>query len=171
MVDEITRKLERKDPVRKFKCGKEVLDVFLRAYAHKQMCAKLSTCFVWIKNDHIVGYYTLSSYSLDRCKLPEQLTTGMPNYPQYPMIMLGKLAIHKEHQGKGNGQLLLVDAFLRCNKASSEIGCFALVVEPIDEEAKQFYIMMGFHELPDSKMLIIPMDTIDELFQDEQEKE
>ncbi|MDB5245625.1 MAG: family N-acetyltransferase [Segetibacter sp.] len=40
------------------------------------------------------------------------------------------------------------------------IGSIAVVVEPIDQEAKKFYEKYGFINLLDSGKMFIPMDTI-----------
>jgi GNAT superfamily N-acetyltransferase len=172
MAELITQKLERKindKTVRLFRCGNEELDSFIRSRALKQMEMSLSTCFVWMDNDQIVGYYTLSTYAVSRKELPHELIKGMPMYDSYPMILLGRMAVSREYQGKGNGEILLMDAYKRCYSVSSEIGAFALIVEPKNGVDK-FYTQMGFSNLPDSNMLIIPIKTIEQLLKDEPEE-
>jgi hypothetical protein len=59
---------------------------------------------------------------------------------------------------------LLINALYRSYLASKELGSFAVVVDPIDEEAEMFYVAYGFKKLPDSGKLFIAMKTIDQLF-------
>ena len=40
----------------------------------------------------------------------------------------------------------------------------AVVVDPIDESAKNFYKKYGFIMLPDSEKMFLPMETIATLF-------
>ena len=40
----------------------------------------------------------------------------------------------------------------------------AVIVDPIDEDAKNFYLKYGFIELPNSKKMFMSMKTISTLF-------
>lgn len=64
----------------------------------------------------------------------------------------------------GVGIILLIDALKRSWENSHIVASYAVVVEPLDEKAKAFYLHYGFTELPDSGKLFIPMRTLDELF-------
>jgi len=79
--------------------------------------------------------------------------------------LLGRLAIDKKYQGKGIGKILLIDALKRSYGISKEIGSFGVVVDPIDEEAKNFCRKYDFIELPDSKKMFIATKTLKELFE------
>jgi hypothetical protein len=48
---------------------------------------------------------------------------------------------------------------------TKNIGSFAVVVDPLDEDAKSFYNKYGFIELFDSKKMFLPMNTIKQLFE------
>jgi ribosomal protein S18 acetylase RimI-like enzyme len=74
------------------------------------------------------------------------------------------LAIDKNQQGNGIGKILLIDALKRSYSIANEIGSFAVVVDPIDDEAKRFYQKYDFIELPDSKKMFIATQTLKELF-------
>ena len=58
--------------------------------------------------------------------------------------------------------------FRYCKRRSWEnsqiVASYAVVVDPLDEEAKSFYLHYGFTELPDSGKMFIPIRTLDELF-------
>jgi GNAT superfamily N-acetyltransferase len=77
---------------------------------------------------------------------------------------LGRLAIDKSQQGKGIGKVLLIDALKRSYGISHEIGSFAVVVDPINLEAENFYEKYDFIKLPDSGKMFIAMKTLHELF-------
>lgn len=80
--------------------------------------------------------------------------------------MLGRLAIDREYQGKGIGRILLIDALKRSYEISHEIGSFAVVVDPIDEQAEEFYEKYDLIKLPDSKKMFIAIKTLEELFKE-----
>jgi hypothetical protein len=52
----------------------------------------------------------------------------------------------------------------RSYEISHEIGSFAVVVDPIDLEAENFYEKYDFIKLPDSGKMFIAMKTLHELF-------
>jgi RimJ/RimL family protein N-acetyltransferase len=70
----------------------------------------------------------------------------------------------KNYQGKGIGKIVLIDALKRSYEISQKIGSFAIVVDPIDEEAENFYKKYDFIKLPDSKKMFIATKTLQELF-------
>lgn len=78
--------------------------------------------------------------------------------------MLGRLAIDKKYQGQGIGKILLIDALKRSYQILEGIGSFAVVVDPIDEEAEKFYKKYDFIKLPDSGKMFIATRTLQELF-------
>lgn len=150
-----------------FHCGKGLLDTYFQKQASQDVKRNLSACFVLIdkNSDKIAGYYTLSSNSIPQYQVPEYFKKKLPpSYLSIPTILLGRLAINLTYQGKGFGQLLLVDALKRCFDTSESIGAYAVVVDPLDNEAAQFYAKYGFIKLPDSGKLFLPITTIKALF-------
>jgi predicted GNAT family N-acyltransferase len=99
----------------------------------------------------------LLSSKIQKKKLPK-------NYQSIPTILLGRLAIDKEFQGFGYGKILLIDALKRSYEVSNEIGSFAVVVDPIDKTAEEFYLKYDFIKLPDSGKMFITMKTLKLLF-------
>jgi hypothetical protein len=73
---------------------------------------------------------------------------------------MGRLAVDTRFQGIGLGKLLLIDALFRSYEISKSIGSFAVVVDPLNEEAERFYPKYGFILLPDSCKMFLPMKTV-----------
>ena len=124
------------------------------------------TCFV-IKNevDEVIGYYTLSTESIPIEDAPPLFQKKI-KYQYVPVILLGRLAIDKNHFGKGLGKLLLVNSLKRIlDVATNHVGAVAVIVDPIDEEAKQYYLKYGFTLLPDSGRMFMSMKTIENAFE------
>ena len=150
-----------------FECGKDMFDKYIHKQASQDVKRKLSACFVWedIETELIQGYYTLANNSIPLSVIPEKWRKKLPqSYSSIPTTLLGRLAVDKCFQGKGIGQILLVDALKRCCNISGNIGSFAFVVDPLDNEAERFYEKFGFIKLPDSGKMFIAMQTLKELF-------
>jgi GNAT superfamily N-acetyltransferase len=150
-----------------FSCGNDLLDRYIRQQAKQDQKRHLSACFVLIDDNlSVKGYYTLSSDSIPRELLPEAIIKKLPSsYTNLPVTLVGRLAIDNVYKGQGLGGLLLLDALKRSYETSiSTIGAMAVVVDPIDENARRFYTYHDFITLPDSGKMFIPMTTIAELF-------
>lgn len=164
----LTEPLDSKYDTETFSCGKELLDNYFWKQAKQDVKRKLSACFVLVDKEvnRISGYYTLSSNSISHNLIPDSFKKKLPkSYLSIPAILLGRLAIDKDYQGKGIGKLLLIDSLKRCFDTSDSLGVFAVIVDPLDREAERFYGKYGFIKLPDSKKMFIPMKTIKELFE------
>ncbi len=151
-----------------FSCGKEMLDNYIHKQAYQDVKRKLSACFVI--NDKstnlIKGYYTLSNNSISYEFIPSRTQKKLPkSYETIPTTLLGRLAIDHRCQGQGVGKLLLMDALKRSYDISKTIGSFAVVVDPMDQNAENFYHKYGFIKLPDSGKMFLPMKTIKQLFE------
>ena len=164
----LTEPLDSKHNREGFSCGKNLLDNYFWKQAKQDVKRKISTCFVLVDKEtyKISGYYTLSSNSISSDLIPDSFKKRLPkSYLSIPAILLGRLAIDKEFQGKGIGKVLLIDSLKRCFNTSSSIGAFAVIVDPLDDDAERFYEKYGFVRLPDSGKMFLPMKTIKELFE------
>lgn len=151
---------------KEFSCGKSLLDNYLQKQAGQDVKRKLCAVFVMTEGMAIVGYYTLSNASVNRKIIPEELRKKMPeSYADLPATLLGRLAISEKYRGKGLGELLFLDALKRSYEVSqSQIGSMAIIVDPLDEDAKSFYEKYDFISLPDSKKMFLSMQNVALLF-------
>lgn len=139
------------------------MDSYLKIQARQEIKRKVTACYVLTDRDEgtIIGYYTLSSTSIELESLPAPVAKKHPKYPLVPAILLGRLAIRVGSQGKGYGEYLLMDALNRSWEHSDKIGAAAVIVEAINENAAHFYQRYDFFQFPDQKsLLFIPMETI-----------
>lgn len=151
-----------------FSCGKQMLDNYLHRQANQDVKRKLSACFMMkeTKSGLIQGYYTLANNSLPLSLIPADLQKKLPkSYSSIPTTLLGRLAIDCRFQGEGLGRLLLIDALYKSYEISKTVGSFAVVVDPIDKDAENFYEKYGFIKLPDSGKMFLAMQTIKNLFE------
>jgi len=151
-----------------FSCGKPMLDNYFWHQAKQDVSKKLSACFVLTdkETNNIKGFYTLSSNSISNHSVPKSFGKRFPkSYLSIPTILLGRLAIDENYQGKGLGKILLIDALKRCYDTSTVIGAFAVIVDPLDKEADCFYTKYGYIKLPGSGKMFLPINTILQLFE------
>lgn len=148
-----------------FLCEEESLTDYIRNQVSQDIRKRLATCFVTIDNHrNVTGYYTLSSESLGREMIPEKYLKQVPRNYNAPVILLGRLARDLSLKGSGLGEFLLMDALFRSYNLSNEsIGAMAVVVDPINPKANDFYKKYGFVKLPDSEKLFLPMKVIEQL--------
>lgn len=152
---------------KEFFSGKSMLDEYLHKQAGQDVKRKLCVVFILPHTDQTVkGYYTLSNYGIPKEFVPAAITKKMPaSYSSLPATLLGRLAVDKKFSGQGLGELLLIDALKRSYDASvSSIGSFAVIVDPLDNDAEKFYAKYGFIRLPDSGKMFIPMSVVKQLF-------
>lgn len=167
-MEQLTEILNSKHRKKEFFCGKNILDKYLHQQANQDIKRKLSVCFVLIdsETENIKGYYTLSNNSISQDIIPSKLRGKLPkSYSLIPVTLLGRLAIDEKFQGKGIGRILLIDALKRCYQISKSIGSFAVIVDPLDNDAESFYEKYGFVKLPDSGKMFLTMSTIKNLFE------
>ena len=113
----------------------------------------------------VIGYYTLSAFSIELADLPQAQARKLPKYPVVPATLLGRLATDQNYRGLGLGEHLLMDALHRSFNATSQIASYAVVVDAKDENAIAFYKKYGFQRLQDyPNRMFLPMNTIKKLF-------
>lgn len=163
----LTVPLEKAFDRKGFDCGKDALNQYIRIQVSQDVKKKLAVCFVLLDSDDatVAGYYTLSNASIPYDTVPESLRKKYPrSYDYIPVTLLGRLALSKKISGQGLGSKLLIDALKRCLKASEQhLGSVAIVVDPIDNDARSFYKYFGFIELPTSGKLFLDMNTVKKL--------
>lgn len=138
-----------------FSCGYAALDIWFRKYAHQDAKRGYSSVFVALSEDDqekVIGFYSVSAASLNLSKLPEDYARKLPRYPEVPAIGLGRLAVHKDCQGKGIGRLLLFDSLRR--SCASEIAWAFFLVEAKDQSAQSFYEKFYFTSFMDNPLFM-----------------
>jgi len=139
-----------------FDCGRSELNDWLRQIARQHQDKGLSRTFVAIQEEApelICGYYALTLAEIEQRHLPDALRKRLPQ--RIPGIRLGRLAVDIRYQGKGLGELLLVDALTRAQRIHQEAGVVGLFVDALDEGAAGFYRHFGFLPAPDNPLMLM----------------
>lgn len=136
------------DDLETFDCGVPSLNEWLSHRARHNEGSGASRTFLAIdpETSRVAGYYCLVASSLSAESAPGNLRRNMPT--PIPVILLGRLAVDMQFQGRGVGVALLRDAFARCVVAARCIGAAALTVHALDERAAAFYAKFGFNPMP-----------------------
>lgn len=140
-----------------------MLNGYLVKQARKEQESGCCICFVATESadsKKVMGYYTLSSASIKRTALDAKLTKKLPRYNDLPATLLGRLAVDSDFKGQGLGGRLLVSAMSRAYQASQDVASWALVTDPKDDSARDFYEQFGFLEL-DSQRMFLPMKEVE----------
>lgn len=152
--------------IRDFQCGVYELDRYFRERAGQDSRKKVTTVYV-IREEaspRAIGYYTLSSCSIELTNLTEEMRKKLPRYEVLPAALIGRLAVDTSFQGRGIGSYLLIDALTRSYTLSKQIAIFAVIVEAKDENSRSFYEKYGFiRALEQPLKFYIPMGTIEKL--------
>ncbi len=129
-----------------FECGEPSLDDWLKRRASGNQTSVASRTYVVCTGDAVIGYYCLAAGALGHADAPGALRRNRPD--PIPVMVLGRLAIHKNHHQAGIGTALLRDALERTLQAAEIAGVAALLAHALSEDAKRFYRSRGFVESP-----------------------
>lgn len=146
-----------------FRCGINALDRYLSHQAGQDIKRRISRVFVATAPNSpqkIVGFYTLSTLSIELTQLPEKIARKLPKHP-IPAALIGRLAVEASAHGNGIGKRLLADAIKRTLSVSDQIAIYAMVVDAINEDAEAFYKKFGFLKLcDDHSKYFLPLKSI-----------
>jgi ribosomal protein S18 acetylase RimI-like enzyme len=132
-----------------FSCGQPALDDWFRRRASQDEKRNVARVFVAVDDEvGIIGFYSLSSFTLAIDDLPEEIARKLPRYDAIPAALIGRLARDQQVRRRGIGELLLADAVRRILDAGRSLAVFAIVVDAKDDDAVAFYERFGFRRFP-----------------------
>lgn len=132
-----------------FSCGQAELDDWFHRRASQYERRNIARIFVAVDNSlGIIGFYSLSSFTLGLTDLPDAIARKLPRYDVIPAALIGRLARDVRVRGQGIGELLLADAISRVLATGSTLAVFAIVVDTKDAAAATFYEEFGFRAFP-----------------------
>jgi GNAT superfamily N-acetyltransferase len=138
------------------------LDQWLRerALTSEGLSARTYVVCTTQEPNRVVGYFSISASIEQRNALPSaKLRRGMPE--QVPLLLIGRLAVDANWQGRGLGSALLADALRRCLAASGIAGARGVIAHAIDEAALGFYERHGFVRCPlGERVMLMPIETV-----------
>ena len=137
-----------------FSCRHESLANWLIHHARKNHQSGASRVFiVSTESGKVAGYYALAAGSVSHKLSPGRIRRNTPD--PIPVAVLGRLATHSSHEGRGIGSGMLKDAVLRTQQLSADIGIRAIICHAIDEHARAFYLHHGFLASPIEPLTVL----------------
>lgn len=140
--------LDKSHPRQKFTSGNDKVDEWLKKSALQSQQKHLTTSKILLDDArNVVGYYSLAFSQIDFSDLPADLAKKLPRR-QLPVSVLAWLGVDQSCQGRGIGQRLLATSLVDCYEASQTFAFIAVILDCVDEQARQFYQRFDFAELP-----------------------
>jgi hypothetical protein len=134
--------LDRHHNLDRFVCRSEEQTRWLKKFARQSASSDLTKVFVVTESsrpDPVVAYYAWCMSNLDASAVPETMTKGAGRYPQ-PVVLLARLGVDVEHEGKGLGYGMLQDVVQRTAVMSIGIGCRGLLIHAESTRARDYYL-------------------------------
>lgn len=148
-IEELSQKHDRTQ----FDCGVQELNRYLKNIARQHLVKGISRTFVLIEEKQpeiILGYFTLAFCEVQAEVLPKNFAKKYPS--RVPAAKLARLAVSKNHQRKGFGKNMKVNALERALIISRNIGIMGFFVDAKDEKARKYYEQFGFIPMPDNRL-------------------
>ena len=136
-----------------FRCGEPSLDAWLIRRARANQVSGASRTYVVCVNQTVIAYYALASGVVTVESSPGRFRRNMPD--PIPVAILARLAVDLSWHGRGIGRAMFRDAARRVANAADAIGIRGIVVHAISEEAKNFYLALGFDVSPREPMTLM----------------
>ena len=136
-----------------FDSGVASLDDWLRRRALRNQASGASRTFVVCDAGQVVAYYALAASAVAPGAAPGRFKRNMPD--PIPVVVLARLAIARDHHGRGLGRAVFQDAANRVIHAADAIGIRGMLVHAISEEAKAFYLRLGLDPSPLEPMTLM----------------
>jgi GNAT superfamily N-acetyltransferase len=139
--------------IEEFASGEPFLDDWLKRRARANQASGASRTYVLCEGRRVVGYYALASGAIAPAIVPGKFRRNMPD--PIPVVVLARLAVERSRQGLGLGRAMFRDAGLRVAQAADAIGIRGIVVQAISDEARRFYLALGFDPCPAESMTLV----------------
>ncbi len=123
------------------------MDRFLRVHALGNQKAGSTQTYLALRGKQVVGYYSLTVGAVTHQDAPERVIKGLAKYP-VPLMILARLAVDQQEQGRGIGKGLLKDALLRTVQAADIVGIRAVLVHAKSDGARAWYQQFDFDPSP-----------------------
>lgn len=149
---------------RGFRCGKDSLERYLRETAKGHLAKGVSITRVLVERNArkpkpVLGYFTLTSTVASATNWPG-VAKSLPSMP-VPMVLLGRIAVAENWQGRGVARLLLAAARQIAAVSMRGAGGIGMAVDPADEELVDFYAKYGFRRVDDESLrMFLPLDSL-----------
>jgi GNAT superfamily N-acetyltransferase len=136
-----------------FDSGVASLDDWLRRRARGNQTGGARRTFVVAEGSRVIAYYAVAAGGISPSAALGRFRRNMPD--PIPVALLARLAIDRAWQGRGLGRAMVRDCAARIAHAGDSIGIRGIVVHAISDQARGFYLALGFEPSPLDPMLLM----------------
>jgi GNAT superfamily N-acetyltransferase len=146
--------------VEQFNSGTPPLDNWLRLRALNNQRGGASRSWVVVDDtSRVVAFYASATSAILRSRATSRAARNQPD--ALPAILLARLAVDIDHQGRGLGAALLKHFIVKAVEVSELVGVRLVLVLAKDNESRTFYVHHGFEPSPiDELTLMLLMDDV-----------
>jgi GNAT superfamily N-acetyltransferase len=160
IIEPISRHHDRKQ----FDCGDDEVNRFLSEQALQDHEKDMSRTMVLIDDavdqTRIIGYHTLAMSQVRQEDIPKD----KPKIKRsIPVVLLGQLGVDRAFQGRGLGELLLMDAQARVDEISRRTGIQAMMLDARNERLATWYEQHDFVRFPGQLRMFKSIEAIRKL--------
>ncbi len=98
--------------------------------------------------DAVIGFYTLSNFTVLSADLPTELGKSLPDRIPLPAHLIGQLAVDAQQQGKGYSSILLLDALRHTYRTTVHSASLAVIFHALDTQVAAWYTRYDFIPFP-----------------------
>ncbi|MGY4644024.1 GNAT family N-acetyltransferase [Cellulomonas sp. URHB0016] len=142
-----------------FDCGNDSMDDWLRRSALRAQEQGTAAVHVWteITSPVVLAYHATSATQVVRSDVTGGLAGGNAVVPAY---LLARLALDRSLQRQGLGSELLLDALTHICWAARYAAGRLVVVDPIDERARDFYARHDVQAVAGSQRMFAKLASV-----------
>ncbi len=141
------RKLLLTDDTADFDCCETNLNDYIWYQAKDQQLEGSAVTYLSFYDHRLVGFVSLTMSSI-LIQYVNKLHLPRGSYPQFPALMIGRLATDYEYQHQGVGKALCELAIARAVEYRETVGC-QFVILNAEPGSIPFYEKLGFEICPD----------------------
>lgn len=141
------RPLGPEDDRTSFDCGRSALNNWFsrNAWRNQVSGASRTSVLVDTQTGLVVAFVSISAAEARRAHFPKALQRNQPD--PLPAFLIGQLAVDVAWQRQGCARRLMRFALATAVQASTTIGCFCVLTQPLDDEVRRFYREFGLEDL------------------------
>lgn len=132
--------------IESFDCDDEALNEWLNRSAPRNQQEGSSRTWVVDHDGRVVAFYASSTAVVTRIEATRRAARNQPD--PLPAMLLGRLAVDRNHQGKGLAAALLKHFLLTALDVAALTGVRVVLVHAKDTQAASFYRHFGFEPSP-----------------------
>ena len=136
-----------------FDCGDDALNDWLRRRAPRNQREGASRTWVVTDGTRVVAFYASSAAVVARNIATKRAARNQPD--PMPGMLLGRLAVDREHQGAGLAAALLGHFLLKALEVAEITGLRVVLVHAKDDRAASFYGHFGFESSPIDELTLM----------------